>query len=381
MTELFAVNRNYARRPADERFTSLPAMLAFKTGAALNSKAVVVGSNMLTAAPADDTPGAELLISGANGTGYAPSHWAFGQLAQLAGAPAGYLRTLPTPLVADALTWGLKFNRQAEEVGVLLQRPVTIEGHTIMVQGNMPALATLTAATGPKYGRIWDRDVIAALVERFGDGVTGDFTVPGIHNVALKEVTLANTTLFAGDRDMFVFLADEGHPIEVPGAGRNGATETLYRGFFVWNSEVGSKTFGVATFLYREVCGNRIVWGAVEYKEIRIRHSSLAPDRFLSEIQPALTSYANSGTASIVEAVNAAVRAKIDSDVPEFLAARFGKRLAASISAAHGLEEGRPIETLYDAVNGATAVARSIAWQDDRVALERQAGELMSLAA
>lgn len=379
MTELFQAANQFATRPSDERFTSLDSMLAFKRLATVNSKAVVVPSKALSAAPANDSPTAPLLISGSNGVGYAPSHWAFGQLAQLAGAPAGYLRTLPTPIIADAMNWGLKFNRQQEEVGVLMQREVTQDG-VVMIEGNTPATPRIVAATGPKYGRIWDRDVLSAVVDRFGNGVDGDFRVPGIFGTALTEVTKANTTLFAGDRDMFIFLADEEHRIDVPNR-RNGETGSLARGFFIWNSEVGSKTFGIGTFLFDYVCCNRIVWGAAEYKEIKIRHSSLAPDRFLSEIAPALATYATSSTASISEAVAAAQAAKIDTDVSEFLAKRFGKGVAASMQTAHLLEEGRPIETLFDAVTGATAVARSIAWQDERVDLERKAGELMAMAA
>lgn len=375
---LTAASRQWATRPDDQRFTSLTDMLAFKRQLTANSRAKVVPSKALTIAPTADTADAGLLISGANGAGYEPTHWAFGQVAQLAGAPAGYLRTLPAPIAADALNYGLQFNRQAEEVGVLLQRPTTIDG-TVMESGNVAAAPQLVAATGPKYGRIWDRDVIAALVDRFGNGVDGDFRVPGIFGERV-DVTKANTTLYAGDRDMFVFLADEDHRVEIPNR-RNGETGTLARGFFVWNSEVGSKTFGVATFLFDYVCCNRIVWGAAEYKEIRIRHSSLAPERFMSEIAPALATYANSSTASITAAIADARAVALDSitaDKNEWLASRFGKRLAASMATAHELEEGRPIETVWDAVVGATAVARSITWQDDRVELERKAGDLLS---
>ena len=382
--ELMQANAQWSTRPADQRFTSLTEMLNYKNALRHNSRAKVVSSRVLTVAPTAETADAGLVISGANGAAYAPTNWAFGQLSQLAGAPAGYLRTLPAAIAADAINYGLKFNRQAEEVGVLLQRPVTIDGGTEVSPfgGNEPvATPQLVAATGPKYGRIWDSDILTALTERFGDGVTGDFRVPGIFGQQLDTVTKENTTLFAGDRDMFVFLADEQHRIEIPGAGRNGETEQLARGFFVWNSEVGSKTFGVATFLFRYVCCNRIVWGAAEYKEIKIRHSSLAPERFMQEIQPALRTYANSSTLSITSAVESARAAKIDTDVTEFLAQRFGKARAQAIDAAHRLEEGRPIETLWDAMNGATAVARGIAWQDERVELERKAGELLSLAA
>jgi hypothetical protein len=43
------------------------------------------------------------------------------------------------------------------------------------------------------------------------------------------------------------------------------------------------------------------------------------------------------------------------------------------------LDEGRPIETVWDAVTGATAYARSIPWQSDRVEFETQAGGLLDL--
>ena len=377
-TTLMQASRQWATRPDDQRFTSITEMLDYKRTLRANSAGKVVPSKVLSVAPTADTADAGLVVSGANGAAYAPTHWAFGQLSQLAGAPAGYLRTLPAPIAADALNYGLRFNRQAEEVGVLLQRaaPDMESSHAL-------ASPQLVAATGPRYGRIWDADILAAVHDRFGSGVPGDggaFTVPGIFGQALDRVTKGNTTLFGGDRDMFLFLADEVNRVEIPNR-RNGETGTLARGFFIWNSEVGSKTFGVATFLFDYVCCNRIVWGAAEYKEIKIRHSSLAPERFLGEIQPALASYANSSTASITQAITDARAARIDSDVGEFLAGRFGKRFAMSAMKAHELEEGRPIETLWDATVGATAAAKGIAWQDERVEMERKAGELLSLAA
>jgi hypothetical protein len=38
----------------------------------------------------------------------------------------------------------------------------------------------LRPATGPRYGRIWDAHVVDALVERFGDGISGYWRVPGV---------------------------------------------------------------------------------------------------------------------------------------------------------------------------------------------------------
>jgi hypothetical protein len=42
------------------------------------------------------------------------------------------------------------------------------------------------------------------------------------------------------------------------------------------------------------------------------------------------------------------------------------------------LEEQRPIETRWDVVTAVTASARQIPFQDERVALERKAGDLLA---
>jgi hypothetical protein len=324
-----------------------------------NSRAVVVSSRHLSAVPTDDNQG--ILIEGPGGHAAAPSNWAFGQLANLSGAPASYLRTLPAPLAADCLNYGLKVERDAVDTGVLLtRRDDTTE---------------LRAATGPRYGRIWNVDVVRALEDRFGDGVTGDFRVPGEFGRELSQVTTANTTLFAGDRDMFVFLADEKNRIELPNR-RDGKTGELARGFFVTNSETGAGALKIKTFLFDYVCANRIVWGAEELEEISIRHTASAPDRFIEEAAPALLEYSRASSSGITSALRVAQSTKLDK-VSAFLANRFGPRVAERIAKVHELEEGRPIETAWDAVTGATAYARSIPWTAERVEFESTAGAIL----
>src|SRR3546814_11805905 len=95
------------------------------------------------------------------------------------------------------------------------------------------------------------------------------------------EVTKGTTTLYASDRDVFLFLVDDANPIE---AGRlpNGDPDLFFRGFYCWNSEVGSQTLGMATFslraaLGRASCGDRgcpneyISVGAVSLKNKKMR--------------------------------------------------------------------------------------------------------------
>ncbi len=369
MAILTQASRQWASRPADERFTSLLEMRNKFQLQRARSRGAIVSSRHVTAITADENdPRAGLMIQGTSGIAYAPTHWAFGQVAALAGAPAGYLRGLPAPLAADCVNYGMKHSRDIAEVGLLLEAPPPGDSDRF-----------LRAATGPQYGRIWNAEITHTLVNRFGDGVSGDWRVPGEFGVALGEVSKANTTLFAGDRDMFVFLADEINRIEIPNR-RNGQSGSLARGFFVWNSEVGSSTFGLGTFLFDYACCNRIVWGAEEYKEIRIRHTKGGPDRFVEQLMPALEAYSEGSSRNIVNAIEAARAARIDG-LDDFLAKRqFSKSMSRDLSRVHLAEEGRPIETLWDVTTAATALARDIPYQNERVELERRAGDIMAMA-
>jgi len=355
-------NKQWASRPAEERFLNLDVMQDHFDVLRDHSRSAVVSSRAVYARPSPDNQG--LLIAGPSGAEYTPTHHAFGQLATLAGAPAGYLRNLPAPMAADCINFGLQVDRDIEDVGLLLTR-----------NGGAPVIR---AATGPRYGRVWNSDVIRALRDRFGDGVTGAFRVPGEFGRAVT-VTGANTTLYASDQDTFVFLADEQNRIVVPGR-RDGQSGTLARGFFVSNSEVGAGSLKIRTFLFDYVCSNRIVWGADNVQELSIRHTASAPDRFLEQVQPALLEYAQSSAVGIESTLRSAQALKIDK-VDEFLAKRFGPRVGPRIQAAHILDEGRPIETVWDAVTGATAYARTIPYTAARIDFETAAGDMLKLAA
>lgn len=374
MTTLMQASHQWASRPADQRFLDLNELLARTQQGKDNSTGKVVATKHLQFEPMDDHKG--LKISGQNGVAADVTHWSFGQLAGLAKAPAGYLRELPAELVADNLNYGLKFRREIDEVGVLLTREsVSVDGFAAPA-----SRVEMKAATGPNYGRIWNADIARSLVSRFGDGRTGDFRVPGEFGKQVA-VTRDNTTIYGSDRDMFVFLADEEHRIDMQGR-RNGEPGSLARGFFVWNSEVGSTSFGVAFFLFDYVCMNRIVWGVKQYSEMRLRHTVSAPDKWLDQAEPLLMEYANSAAGPIEETIRNAQQKKLDSDLDDFLKARkFNKSQISAIKATHEAEEGRPIETLWDVTVGVTAYAKQIQYQDDRVAVERAGGKILDLVA
>ncbi len=376
-----AVSSQWYNRPDDQKFLSLDSMLNFKkvdasrmTSRTVDTHKVKIIGDYDEANPSRGNIFVEYTDDNNQEHNNLPTNWSFGQLSQLAGAPAGYLKDLPAPIAADCIQWGLKYNRGKE---------------LIKVYGNQAQGGELRAATGPDYGRIFDWEILEPI-KNLVDASDGRWKVPGMmtgsrHGMAVYDpeipVTNDTTTLFASDRDVFVFLVDDRNPIEV-GKLANGEPDLMFRGFYAWNSETGSKTAGIAAMYLRGVCMNRNLWGVENFHEIKIRHTKFAPDRFAMEARPALQSFANGSTFSFVEGVQAAKAAKIASDDEErleFLSKRAGLsgRMAKAAAARHLKEEGRPVENVWDAAQAITAIARDVPHQDARIEVEKKAGALL----
>jgi len=365
LTTLNAASRQWASRPDDERYLSIAELKSAVEKRKRESWTATPEVRQLRAVT-DDT-GEKLGIEVFDPTAGArriltPTNFAFGQLSQYAKAPAGYLRTLPTALAAINLQWGLEHAPMRDDSLVLAQSNGKHE---------------LRAMTSTSYGRIWDLDVVKAVENVNHDG---RWQIPSA-SYTTKNPRRA-TTLYASDRDVFMFLVDPKNPVEVGG-------ETLFRGFYTWNSEVGAGTFGLCTFLYRYVCDNRIIWGATNVKELRIRHTGGAPDRFAYEGQRYLQRYADESTAELVEGIKKAKSLDVASTLNEgkgetvasWLQSRGFTKTQAKASVDSAVAEEGKARSLWDIVNGITAYARSIQHTDARVELEAKAGSLMKMVA
>ncbi|TAU38943.1 DUF932 domain-containing protein (plasmid) [Rhizobium leguminosarum] len=368
------VSSEWFSRPDDERFLSLTELYDTVRSRAERAHARTIESAAIRVeATRDNAERLELVVPGQR-QAIAPTHWSYGQLCSLVGAPATYMRQLPAPLAAINLQHGL-LNHRAELVKTLEMDDGRLE---------------LRAVTGPEYGRIWDHELVSSVMKIAGNG-TGDtmWKVPGVldwatmtHN-PFVDITKDTTTLYASDRDVFLFLVDDTHPIE---AGRlpNGEPDLYFRGFYAWNSEVGSKTLGIASFYLRAVCANRNLWGTENFEEITIRHSKFAAQRFAHEAAPALTSFANSSPAPFIAGIKAAreqIVARKDDDRETFLRRRgFSKGETGKVIEMVLSEEGRPPESVFDFVQGITALARTKTNQDTRLELEGKAKKLLESA-
>lgn len=363
---LYAASHQWASRPDDERFLSLEELHTAVAQRKQESWTTAPVTRELRVQPTADEDGIVVTAydpEHGEQRQLEPTHWGFGQLAQYADAPASYLRKLPAVLASINLQYGLEKNSLRDDVLLLAQS----NGHN-----------TLRSMTSTSYGRIWDVQVVEA-VQRMNERANGMWQIPAA-SYATSNPKRA-TTLYASDRDVFLFLVDPTHPIEVPGE-----QHPMFRGFFASNSEVGSATFSLTMFLYERVCDNRIVWNATNVRELRIKHTGGAPERFLREAQPYLRRYAAEDTKALVDGIVAAKQTVIDvsttkdNSMVAWLQARGFTKSQAQASVQSAQAEQGDTRTVWDIVNGVTAYARSITHTDARVDLETKAGALMKLA-
>jgi hypothetical protein len=226
-------------RPDDERYLNLPDLYDTVRSRAECAEVRTVESQSIRVEAARENAERLALIVPGRDEPMAPTHWSFGQLCTLVGAPGAYLRQPPAALSAINLQHGLLSHR-AELIKSLKADSGRIE---------------LRAVTGPDYGRIWDHELVAAVMQIAGNGTRDTrWKVPGVldwssmtHN-PFVDVTKDTTTLYASDRDVFLFLVDDTNPIE---AGRlpDGSPDVYFRGFFAGTPRSAARRLALRAFI------------------------------------------------------------------------------------------------------------------------------------
>lgn len=353
--ELFHANKQWATRPADERFASLAQMHAATLGYAKSaSEFRAPWSGVRVEAYKDD-----LIISRGNGAALV-GNYAFGQIANRVGAPAAYLRTLAPTLAAQNLNYGLANNAPEGDAQLLIHSNGT---------------KVLRAATSDTYTRIWNHEVIERLI----DTSRAFDLVPAAPTFRQFGPNPDAPALYASDHDMFAFLMTRERAIQGP------LGEQLFRGMIVINSEVGAAALKILTFLFREICGNHIIWGAVEVIEVKLVHRSGVRRNWIdaqARVRKYLDSSESFDTARFKQTL-----VEIAATKDDVLDTLFGKlrgqitrkALAASYDAVVPSEDGNP-NTVWGMAQGVTRHSQTLPYADERTALDRAAGKLLELA-
>src|SRR5438270_4886058 len=128
MTILMQASRQWASRPADERYASLLDMQSSMNRRRERSRATVESTRALTVLPDERDPLHRGLYLGIErgplaGQLLAPTHPAFGQICSLAAtpSPASYFpeSRVPAPIIADALNYHPRYTCEVDDIGVL----------------------------------------------------------------------------------------------------------------------------------------------------------------------------------------------------------------------------------------------------------------------
>lgn len=381
MSNLYTASSQWANRPADERFANLPDMIE---RARYYRECAVEVDNVNFDDLRISIDNSDLCLDrGAGRTRL--SNYAFGQLAARIGAPASYLRTMPTNMVEPLIRHGLETCDNRRPVNLLMHK-----------NGG----SATRALTSTRYSRIWNEDVLKSLVPltekgwRVPPARPAMPNQPGTRTATEADVLeasgfglsvkvgdeIANAGLYLSAHDMFCFFVNENYRLDC------GTEGGMSRGFFVRQSEVGDASLELTSFYYQHVCGNHIVWGAKDVKVSRIRHIGSANVDGIRRMEGELASFAfGSAEEENARLLDLRTReiAKTQEDVVDaiFTRTRNPHLTKRNLNAAYGIAEtvGANPRTPWGIVDGLTRLSQNQAYGDTRNDMDRAAGSILSL--
>jgi hypothetical protein len=354
----YTAHREWATRPPDERYASVHALYeaARARHARLEERPIETGEFRTEADDTDD-----LVMRESSGRTATVTHWSFGQLAIIAGAPPSYLRTLPATIASSAINYGLQRHARDE--------------HQLFVERDAPW--TVHAITSPRYARVHHHELAARVLDLmslhpawhlplgYKDGEYGAERVP--------------SGAYLGDRDMFLFLVDGNRDLDDP---TDRTHAGLFRGFILRNSDVGAAALTLDLFLFRAVCSNHLIWGFQHVAGFRRRHVGASiQDEWttsLDGVRAALDADTANDRTLLLRATTQELGPTRDA-VLDTVVRRLDLSQKQAVEAYRLAEqhETNP-RSVWGYVQGLTRLSQRTPWQDGRYTLDRAASRLLT---
>ena len=236
MSNLTNAHRELFRRQPDECFGSLPALWQRCHEQKEQSVELWHSPDKLWMKPEDID---RLRLTAGDDGAYQLTDWSFGQICRLAGVSKETVNRLTSDTAAKVFAETLPTEN----------RPLQL----------LTTNDRVRSVHGTAYTRLYNVDLLTVVRE-----FAVDFEAPpkGLNG---------GTGLYAGEQDMFCFMIDPTGWTDIDG-------ESFAPGFFLWNSEVGRRSLGLSTFWFQAVCGNHIVWDAIEVNDLRRKHTANVHD-------------------------------------------------------------------------------------------------------
>lgn len=360
MNTINVAAREYAKRPADESFGSLQDLISNAVDDRQLSREVKYNFKDLSVAVGHDvaSDSQTLRLQSPKGTAKF-THWSFGQLCRSLGAPASYLRELPPSIASEALNYGLGNTAPGSDANILIK-----------ANGGEPIVR---ACTSDSYGRLWDADLYDTTKRTIADR-DQRWQLPPVWGGGVAGA-------YRGDRDSFLILTNGGSIVTDPTL-RDDSGQ-MFRGILIRNSEVGASSVTIDTILYRFICGNHMLWGAVYDQRFRRRHFG---SHVLRDVVRKIADIAFNWTQQSASRDQAIIKALVDHEIAHTKEAVIDelRKLGATkeqateaYSRCEQLEAVSP-RTYWGAAQGLTRLSQDSAYQSDRFELDTLASQVLA---
>lgn len=287
-----------------------------------------------------------LRLSLEDGTPCRLNDWSFGQLCGLCGISRQTINRLQPETAAQAI----------RETLPSASKPIQL----------LTTERTAKAVHGVSYTRLWNDELLDVIGE-----FRSDFEPPQ------RAFNGHGSGLYCGEQDLFAFLIDPNGWTEI-------GEEQFAPGFFVWNSEVGRRSLGIQTFWYQRICGNHIVWDAVEVVEFSRKHTTNVREA-LDEIRrhiERLVARRDERRDRFSSVIEKAMREPFGEDAESVVKLLGEHGISAKLAKEalpNAMRTGRA--TVFSLVDALTRFSGSINFAGDRAELDAKISQLLALAA
>jgi hypothetical protein len=361
LTTIDTAQREYYNRPADERFDNLQALVQHaRQEKQLSAEVSYNWRDLRWQATGTERETAGLMLQSPK-TAATLTHWSFGQAARMLQSPAAFMRDGLNPqLAADVLNYRITQQPHGEAPTLLVRRP------------NGSPEPKIRAVTSDSYGRVWDADLYGAILDRFGHKWTNPPTWDG-----------KPAGVYASDRDSFVLQCEGGSIVTDPSLASGSSDGTMYRALMIRNSEVGACSVTIEAVLYRYVCGNHMLWGAIVDRSYRRRHIGKNAVRdTMQEINRIAYAWTNRSASQDEQIIRQLIDLELahtrEAVIDELQAIGFTKQDAtAAYDRAEATEKASP-RSYWGIAQGITRVSQDQPYQDQRYELDQLAAKVLS---
>lgn len=388
---LDTASQEWSQRPAEERYWSLADAAQAATN---NDQRLALRDVTPSAVTVEPHNGKPALVHRTSGRRATLAPLAFQQLSRFAGAPAGYLATLPADLASSCLRNGWESRAQGMET----LRLQTYDAG----QDN----SSIRAITSPSHDLTHNSRILTRLASIVASGTgwrTPPARVPGNYTGETRVATEADCLKHAGhpslavtpgsmiapsgtylsDRDMFALLVDDSPSGQLDADGSE-----LHRFLMVKNSETGTAALDITSGWLVSVCGNHLLWGTQDIINMRAVHRGDNASRNVSRLCHSIEARQwTDDRQSMLAQIRAAKVCRLAKDKASLIDLLFSKKILGRDEATNAVNigyelagvDGEPL-TAWNTAQAITRMSQVSRYASDRADLDAAATKIQKLA-